>query len=162
MSNDIFKAISQAAGSSRSRKSEGEKWNNAALKNAVINLVTLRDGKRLVSAKKDQNRTLNASTTCKTVCVLLKRGVTPEVIAHYAATEDGLPAISERFDYSGIFAGAGGVAETLAAVAEQEGVEADKLATVLGVEVPAAKPAKPAKAAKSRRSAKSKDETKAA
>ena len=158
---NLFKAIGKAAGSNRRSKTEAEKCNYAALKNAAVNCETLRDGKRLVSATKKQYRTLNAQTTAETVFQLLKRNVKPEVIEYYSADGE-LPPVSERYDWKAIFTAAEADGVSLAELAKSEGVDLNQAAQVFGFDQPAAeKPAeKPAKATKATAKTKTKTKTK--
>lgn len=129
---NLFKAIGKAAGSTRQPKTEADKCNYAALKNAATNCETLRDGKRLVSASKQQYRKLNAQTTAETVFQLLKRGVSPEVVVHYSSAGN-LEAVSERYDWCDIFTATEEDGVSLTELAESQGVDASKVMAVFGL-----------------------------
>ena len=127
---NLFKAIGKAAGTARNPKGE-VKANLAALKNLAVNCETLRNGKRLVSAAKQQYRVLNAETTAEIVFQLLKRGLSPELIAHYSADGE-LEAISERYDWKAIFVAAEADGVSLAELATSQGVDLNSAAEVFG------------------------------
>lgn len=126
-----FKVIAHAAGSKRPRRTPGEKWNNKALRKAIVNLETLSTGKRLVSKEQGTYRTLNAGTTAETVFQLLKQGVCRQVIQEHASAGELAP-LAERYDWKSIFAAAEAEGVSLFQLAKDRGLSVDDVAHLFG------------------------------
>jgi hypothetical protein len=154
-----FKVIAHAAGSKRggkrTPKTEADKWNNKALRKAIVSLESLATGKRLVSKEQGTYRSLNAGTTAETVFQLLKQGVCREVIQEHASAGELVP-LAKRYDWKSIFKAAEEQGVSLFQLAKERGASVDDVAHLFGfaddetVVVPSEEAAPEAKPAKRR------------